>query len=66
MVAAFRSMLAEDRRRRGFTIGQVAWRLGITPDRYRALEAGEAIPDFETWDRMCKLFGWPQMFVGQR
>jgi hypothetical protein len=25
--------------------------------------AGEPIHDFETWDRICKLYGWPQTFV---
>jgi hypothetical protein len=29
VVAAFPSMLAEDRKRRGFTVGQLAWRLGV-------------------------------------
>jgi hypothetical protein len=27
------------------------------------LEAGTRFPDFETWDRICKLYGWPQTFV---
>jgi hypothetical protein len=22
-------------------------------------------PSFETWDRICKLFGWPQTFIGR-
>jgi hypothetical protein len=43
-------------------VGQLAWRLGITPQRYRALEASEVAPDFETWDRICKLYGWPETF----
>ena len=62
-LAAFPSMLDRDRRRHGFTVGQVAWRLGIAADEYRALEAGEPIHDFETWDRICKLYGWPQTFA---
>jgi hypothetical protein len=60
-----RRLHRQDRRGRGFTIGQVAWRLGIKPDEYRALEAGEPIHDFETGDRICKLSGWPQTFVGR-
>jgi hypothetical protein len=28
------------------------------------LEAGTRWPSFETWDRICKLYGWPQTFVG--
>jgi hypothetical protein len=60
-LAAYPRMLEEDRRRNGFTVGQVAWRLGISPTEY---EAGESINDFDTWDRICKLYGWPQTFVG--
>jgi hypothetical protein len=56
-------MNKKDRERRGFTIGQVAWRLGVTPHEYRELEAGIHSPDFETWGRICKLYGWPQTFV---
>jgi transcriptional regulator with XRE-family HTH domain len=63
-VAAFPDLLRRDRQRRGFTIGQVAWRLGVKPQEYRELEAGTRSPDFETWDRICKLYGWPQTFEG--
>jgi transcriptional regulator with XRE-family HTH domain len=63
-VAAFPGLLQAHRERRGFTIGQVAWRLGEKPQEYRELEAGERRPDFETWDRICKLYGWPQTFFG--
>jgi hypothetical protein len=64
-LAAYPKMLAQDRQRRGFTVGQVAWRLGVKPQGYRELEAGTRSPDFETWDRICKLYGWPQTFVGE-
>ena len=63
-LAAYPGMLERDRRRRGFTVGQVAWRLGISPAEYRSLEAGEPIHGFETWDRICKLYAWPQRFLG--
>jgi hypothetical protein len=52
----------KDRDRRGFTVGQVAWRLGVKPQECRELEAGKRSPDFDTWDRICKLYGWPQSF----
>jgi hypothetical protein len=29
---------------------------------FRALQ-GERRPSFDTYDRICKLFGWPQSFV---
>jgi hypothetical protein len=56
-------LLRNDRERQGFTIGQVAWRLGVRAQEYRELEAGTRSPDFDTWDRICKLYGWPQTFV---
>jgi hypothetical protein len=62
-LAAYARMPHEDRRRNGLTIGQVAWRLCVKPHEYRELEAGRRSPDFETWDRICKLYGWPQTFV---
>ena len=44
-------MLREGRERRGFTIGQVPWRLGITRKEYVELEAGllDVTPDL--WQR---------------
>jgi predicted transcriptional regulator len=54
----FSDMLERDRRRRGFTVGQVAWRLGVSPRECRGLEAGRSLPTFETWDRVCKLYWW--------
>jgi hypothetical protein len=30
--------------------------------RYRD-ENGQRRPTFETWDRICELYGWPQTFV---
>jgi predicted transcriptional regulator len=56
-------MLEEDRMRSGWSVGQVAWRLGITVREYRELEAGERWPNWETFHRILDLFGWPQTFV---
>jgi predicted transcriptional regulator len=61
--AMFRKMIEEDRRRGGWSIGQVAWRLGISVREYRELEAGKRSPSFETWDWIGELFGWPQTFA---
>ena len=45
-------------------MGQVAWRLGVSVREHRELEAGARWPNFETWDRICKLLNcWPQTFV---
>jgi hypothetical protein len=58
--------LEHDRRRAGWSVGQTAWRLGITVRECREIEAGTRSPSFETWDGICKLFGWPQTFARQR
>jgi hypothetical protein len=65
-VAGFREMLERDRMANGFTVGQVAWRLGMSPAQYREHVEGERWPDFRTLDRMCRLFGWPQTFARSR
>jgi len=64
-LAAFPNMLERGRRREGLRICRAAWLLGVIVREYREFEAGERTPDPETWGRMCKLFGWPQTFVGQ-
>jgi transcriptional regulator with XRE-family HTH domain len=63
-MAAFPALLRTHRERRGFTIGQVAWRLGAKPQEYWELEASSRLPDFETYERISELYGWPQTFVG--
>ena len=42
-------MLEDDRRRAGWSVGQVAWRLGVSVPEYQAIEAGDRSPNFETW-----------------
>ncbi len=32
---------------------------------YREIEAGERWPNWETFHRICELYGWPQKFVGR-
>ncbi len=65
-VAAFDNLLRQDRRRWGLSIGEAAWRFGVTRAEYRALEAGDLLPSFDTYDWICKLFGWSQSFVGKQ
>jgi DNA-binding XRE family transcriptional regulator len=55
-------MLQDDRRRWGWSEAQAARRVGVSVKRYKVLEAGEQAPNFATYDRICKLFGWPQTF----
>jgi transcriptional regulator with XRE-family HTH domain len=59
----FSDLLRRDRERFGLSIGQAAWRLGISIREYRDLEAGVRSPSVETWDRICMLYGWPQTFA---
>jgi DNA-binding XRE family transcriptional regulator len=66
VVDMFRRMLEDDRLRAGWSVGQTAWRLGVSVREYREIEAGERWPNWETFNRICKLFGWPQPFVGPR
>ncbi len=56
-------MLEDDRREAGWPVGQAAQRLGVSVREYQELEAGARSPSFETWDRICKLYGWPQTFA---
>jgi hypothetical protein len=39
-VAAFPGMLEHDRKQVGWSVGQAAWRLGVSIREYRELEAG--------------------------
>lgn len=62
-MAALPWMLENDRKRAGWSVGQVAWRLGVSIREYREIEAGERSPTLDTWDRICTTFGWPQTFA---
>jgi hypothetical protein len=35
----------------------------VSVREYRELETGDRSPTFETWDKICKLSGWPQTFM---
>jgi transcriptional regulator with XRE-family HTH domain len=59
-------MLELDRKQAGWSVGQAASRLGVSVREYREIEAGAHSPSFETWDRICMLYGWPQTFIGER
>ena len=52
-------LLERDRKRFGFTVGQAAYRQGVTPVQYQALLEDPAPMTFETWERICGLYGWP-------
>jgi hypothetical protein len=50
----------------GLSVAQAAGRFGVRISEYRELGAGDRWPSFETYDRICKLFGWPQTFLRSR
>ena len=56
-------MLEDDRRRAGWSAGRAAWELGVSIRENREIEAGTRMPDWETFHRICKLYGWRQTFV---
>ena len=61
-MAMLHKVLEDDRKAAGWSVCQAAWRLGVSIREYRELEDGKRSPSFETWDRTCKTFGWPQTF----
>ena len=56
-------LLERDRIRFGFTVGQAAYRLGLTPAQYRALLEDPSLMTLDTWDRVAELYGWPRSFA---
>ena len=62
-MAMLLAMLEPDRERAGWRVGRATWELGVSIREYRELEAGSRWPDFETWDWIRKLYGWPQTFA---
>ena len=64
-MAAFPVMMERDRKREGFRVCRAAWLIGVSVREYRELEAGTRSPDFDTWNRICKLYGWPQTFINR-
>jgi predicted transcriptional regulator len=57
------AMLEQDRKRAGWSVGRASWELGVSIREYRELEAGNCSPSFEMWDRICRLYRWPQTFA---
>jgi predicted transcriptional regulator len=53
-MAMLPAILEQDRRQAAWSVGQAAWRLGVTVREYRELEVGARSPSFETWDRICE------------
>ena len=58
----FSDLLSQDRERSGLTVEQAARQLGVSAVAYGELEAGERWPEWETYGRICKAFGWPRSF----
>lgn len=60
MPGAYVEILPKARKREGLRVCRAAWLLGLTVRQYRALEAGELIPDPDLWRRMVAVFNWPR------
>lgn len=58
-MAMLPTMLEHDRTQPGWSVGQAAWRLGVSIREYRELEAGKRSPNWETFHRICELYGSP-------
>jgi DNA-binding XRE family transcriptional regulator len=56
-------MLRKERERLALSSHDAARRLGVSRRHYRDLEDGNAWPDWTTYDRIERLFGWPQTFL---
>jgi transcriptional regulator with XRE-family HTH domain len=58
-LAAYPQMMRRSRERLGLRECRAAWVLGLTVSQYRKLEAGEAMPTPDTYERIVTYFGWP-------
>ena len=65
-LAAYPSMMQRGRQREGLRECRAAWLLGVIVREYREMEAGDRVPEFDVWDRLCELYGWPQTFWPRR
>jgi hypothetical protein len=51
--------------RAGWPEAEATWHLRVSVRTSRELEAGDRWPTFETRDRICSPYRWPQIFVCQ-
>ena len=56
-MAMLHTMLEHDRKQAGWSVGQAARGLGVSVREYQEIEAGERLPNWETFDLICKLYG---------
>ena len=64
-LAAYPGMMQRTRKREGLRVCRAAWLVGFSVREYREIEAGDRIPSSGTYERISKLYGWPQTFVGR-
>ena len=51
-------MLRRDRERRGMSVGEAGWRLGMTRREYVAIEDSERAPNSNEYEAIFEFFGW--------
>ena len=61
----FATMLRRDRERNGLRIARASWLVVVTVGEYRELEAVTKRPDWDTYARVCELFGWRRSFAAR-
>jgi DNA-binding XRE family transcriptional regulator len=62
-VTTLSDLIRRDRKRWRLSVEEAARWFHVTPRHYRDIEDGSAWPDWDTYDRICKVFGWPQTFL---
>jgi hypothetical protein len=61
----FPDMLERVRKRLGFTVGQVAWRIGVSVQEYRELEGRNEPSGVRHQGPDLQALRWSQSFVGK-
>ena len=52
-------MLQRDRKREGLRLARAAWLLGVSVRELREIEAAERYPTWNTYEKICEVYGWP-------
>jgi predicted transcriptional regulator len=56
-LASFSGMMQRNRKREGLRVCRAAWLIGVSVREYRGIEAGDAEPSLDTYERISELYG---------